>query len=57
MLERDNDVKLKQYSIAKDGRVNSVWWNNLIGIKSGVVRWFDDNLGQKDGNGTETLFW
>jgi len=29
----------------------------LIGIKSGVVRWFDDNLGQKDGNGTETLFW
>jgi len=32
-----------------EGRVNSVWWNNLIGIKSGAGgrfgRWFDDNLG------------
>jgi hypothetical protein len=36
-------------------------WNNLIDIKSGVGigvgRWFGDNLWQKAGNGTETLFW
>jgi hypothetical protein len=44
----------------EDGRVNSVLWNNLIDIKSGVGigvgRWFGDNLWQKAGNGTKLYF-
>jgi len=47
--------------LAEEGRANSVWWNNLINIKSGagvgVGWWFDDHLGRKIGDGTETLFW
>ena len=27
------------------------------GVGAGVGRWFDDNLGRKVGNGTQTLFW
>ena len=47
--------------LAKEGKANSVSWNNLINIKSGVGvgvgRWFDDHLGRKIDDGTETLFW
>lgn len=36
-------------SIKQGGQYNSVWWNNLIGIKdgTGVGRLFDDNIGER----------
>jgi hypothetical protein len=43
------------------GKVNYVWLNNLIDIKSGVGvglgRWFDNNVGREDDDKIETLFW
>lgn len=42
------------------GRLNSIWWNNLISFKEGVGvgvgRWFEDNIWSGVGDGSQILF-